>query len=261
MTRPSHYRSLPGGSPIAPERGFTAAELSAVAAIIAILALIIVPIFRDRVDETKRIATLDDMQGMAKALMLVKADTGRFVRLQDLDNPDAIVNDPPNSSQEVPIGTYTKPFTDPDERTFFATNWDGPYAAFQRHITLAELLATNFAIQNGGPALIFDATTPGAPAGPPLYTDFSGDRYPIDPYGTPYIFHVGRSDYPVGGWASYGIAGETPFGNCALFSLGPNQLPGDGTNLGGLGSLNATANPLWRESAVVGTGDDLSYIF
>ena len=57
-------------------RGFTAIEVSAVATIIAILALILIPIMRGRVDEAKRVAATEDMSGIEKAETLAFADTG-----------------------------------------------------------------------------------------------------------------------------------------------------------------------------------------
>ncbi len=43
-------------------RGFTAIEITAVATIIAILAMLIIPLLRERVDETRETAALSDLK-------------------------------------------------------------------------------------------------------------------------------------------------------------------------------------------------------
>jgi prepilin-type N-terminal cleavage/methylation domain-containing protein len=253
-------------------RGFTAAELAAVAAIIAILSLIIVPIFRDRVDEAKRVATQDDLQGLAKALLLVKADTGRFVRLNDLDNPRLIApgGGPQQNPQEVPFSTTQGQLANIGARDAFGRQWEGPYAAFQNSISFAELVTIPFVTTlapDFGPIVVYDTgggnlLAPNAVnPNPPNSADYEDDRYPTDPYGGPYIFRPPVEDLPPGKLATYGVNNESNFGNAFIYSLGPNGIPGDGG--GDLSSPDAGQNPLYEESGVIGNRntDDLKYVF
>ena len=231
-------------------RGFTAAELSAVAAIIAILALIIIPIFRDRVDEARRVGTLDDMQGLAKAILLANADTGLYPRLNDLDNGQAFTPTAVQADLEVPIGDTFRRLS-AAERQLLPQRWKGPYAAYQNHITLGTLntIDNRFLSSNNGPIRVF---IPFNSAG----NDLTGDRYPTDHYGTPYIYFAP---------GTYIINPATPNGNESnyssgvIYSLGPDSSPGLGVAPNG--AANPLLNPLRRESGVLGTGDDLTYIF
>ena len=68
------------------ERGFTAIEIAMVATVIAILSLIVLPLFRNRVDEAKIAAARADLASLMKAEMVAQADTGYYFRLEDLDN-------------------------------------------------------------------------------------------------------------------------------------------------------------------------------
>ena len=64
--------------------GFTAAEIVTVVAIIAILALIVIPRFFQRTDEAKIVAAKDEMQQIAKMESLAYADTGFYIFPPDL---------------------------------------------------------------------------------------------------------------------------------------------------------------------------------
>ena len=55
--------------------GFTAMEITMVATIIAIIALLILPLFRARTDEAKEVAARDEIDSIVKAEVLVNADT------------------------------------------------------------------------------------------------------------------------------------------------------------------------------------------
>lgn len=247
-------------------RGFTAAELSAVAAIIAILALIVIPIFRDRVDEAKRVGTLDDMQGLAKALLLVQADTGHYVRLNDLDNPARVLNEPQAQKDEVPFATSIRPFLNDAERQTFSNNWKGPYAAIQRYLQFqanasddtAAINPAYFASNNGPitvyePFIAFNGTGPGVGS----YADYENDRFPVDYYGSPYLFFPPSANRPPAG--ILGTNTESEWGVSVLYSLGPDALPGDGNAIAT--TNDATTNNLFPEAGILGSGDDLRYTF
>jgi prepilin-type N-terminal cleavage/methylation domain-containing protein len=241
------------------QRGFTAAELSAVAAIIAILALIVIPIFRDRVDEARRVGTLDDMQGLAKAILLANADAAIYPRLNDLDN-GIIINEPAGDpSSEVPIGVplQTTPLS-VSQRAAVGRLWKGPYAAYQNSITIGELESFfgGFLSENNGPIRAFTPSNSGPLPINNSNEDFSGDRYPIDHYAQPYIY------FPPGLYST-GSSNETEYANGIIYSFGPDGAIGDGIPFPGPagGGGNAAANPLRRENGSLGTGDDLQYIF
>ena len=72
------------------EQGFTAVEIAMVATVIAILALLILPLFRTRTEEAKITAARDDMRSLAIAQMAAMADTGYYFRPQDLDNTQQV---------------------------------------------------------------------------------------------------------------------------------------------------------------------------
>jgi len=235
-------------------RGFTAAELSAVAAIIAILALIVIPIFRDRVDEARRVGTLDDMQGLAKALLLANADVSFYPRLNDLDNGPQYTPTAVRPEIEVPLGDNNSRFTDA-RRVGLQTQWKGPYAAFQNHLTLGQLefLRDDYLSVNFGPIRIFGTLPLGNGSN---LNDSTIDRYPTDHYGSPYIFfapgtYVATIGSPTGN--------ESSFSNGVIYSLGPDASIGVG--LGPSGNPDPLTNPGRRENGSLGTGDDLTYIF
>lgn len=235
-----------------PKRGFTAVEIAAVATIIAILALLILPIFRQRAEDARRVAAEDELQSLAKALLIVEADMpgGNFLpRLNDLDNranPQLAVID--QTSQDLaPPRVRWAPGTEAEPGTFEAVsnaeyfnsivpNWRGPYIAVKRATSLAQIQA-QFPLMldtNQGPIAIIPAVD-----GQVLLQD----RYPVDPWGSPYLL--------------FG-PDETIYNTRALYSLGPDGLPGGPAARGG-----ETDNPAFydRRTGVLGQGDDLSFIF
>lgn len=227
-------------------QGFTAIEIAMVATVISILALIILPVFRDRVEEAKIAAAQADLAALMKQQQLVKADTGSYVRLQDLDNVSflGIGVAPNNIDVEVPFFRYDPPssttvnpadilvdMTVAERRNFSGTadkpKWKGPYIAFQRHTTKDQLLA--------------DAATPGSNLNNAfsqtantdadaevglliLPEDSDESRIPVDPWGNPYLFFppTGFSESPT----------DALFPNAAIYSLGPNGGPGDNSQAG-----------------------------
>lgn len=229
-------------------RGFTAIEITMVATIIAIIALLILPMFRSRADMAKQVAAQDELDSIVKAAVLASADTGNWFRLQDMDNGTQFNLVPNEPDLEVPIAYWNRPITEA-ERTSLANpqRWQGPYLAFKKTTTLGELLTSNYPAlwRNGGP--ILHIGNGGAPA-TTLGNDSDDDRYPVDPWGSPYIFFApGRL-----GNTNSGLV-ESTFGNGAVYSLGPNGVPGD--------QLNATSQDFLRETGFLGTGDDFKFIF
>ncbi len=235
-----------------PKRGFTAVEIAAVATIIAILALLILPIFRQRTEDARRVAAEDELQSLVKALLLVEADMpgGNFLpRLNDMDNradPQLATIDPTTQDLAPPRvrwfrgtaetpGTF-EPIPNAEYFNSVVPNWRGPYIAMRRSISLSQL-------QEQFPLALDTAQGPIA-----IIPEVDGqvlddDRYPVDPWGSPYLL--------------FG-ADDPPWNSRALYSLGPDGLPGGPETRGG-----EVDNPaFWdRRNEVLGTGDDLFFIF
>ncbi len=251
-------------------RGFTAVEIAMVATVIAILALLILPIFRQRTEEAREAAVRDELQSLAKAYILVEADLNGFQpRLQDLDNVmntgSAQVNvalrstEPPYAEWNRTLGftSGTSPNVVPNNRpTTVVPNWKGPYVAMPKFTTVDDIqFLLPDAVYPNGPVYVV-----GANAASPQYADPGGnlsddplDRYPVDPWGNPYFFFgTGRlSDLQ-----------ESTFNSRVIYSMGPNGLPGNGANSPliylrkGDAFLSA---PTTRGE--LGTGDDREFIF
>lgn len=236
------------------EKGFTAIEIAMVASVIAILALLILPLFRNRAEDAKLAAAHDELQSLAKALILVKADTGHYFRLQDLDNGTLTTDNPdagvPFVWSGVNAGNPNIPWvtlTAAERLRLISTasnpslaigtsGWRGPYISFQKSIPFGTLHAQ--AVAQG--LALFTDIDPLAP----IYVredggDHADDRIPIDPWGSPYLF-INLSE------TSYG-------GHNYLYSTGPNGLPGDGTPPYLYYSVHTGGK--------LGTGDDIEYTF
>jgi len=243
-------------------RGFTAIEISMVVTVIAILALMILPLFRDRIESARRTAAQDEMQSLMKAETLAHADTGYFFRLQDLDNTTEF-NDPPvRPHEEVPIACWNRAFTPEERQKLYRgpTAWKGPYISISR-FKFMELRDAIIGIPEffwsyggrGGP--IMDLTgTDWWPADPqvPIAWDHPDDRVLVDPWGTPYLFFgTGRLLEEGGRY----VAQESNFGNAAIYCLGHDAMPGN--------AVPYQANPttLLRELGIIGTGDDYYLLF
>lgn len=240
--------------------GFTAIEVSAVATIIAILALVLIPIVRGRVEEARIVAAQDDMMGIEKAQSIVFATTGQYVTLFHLD----LINQRDGNGDL----TYTWPGSwnvptsiNPTLDTVFNAQWGGPYVAQQNTINANQMIG-NF------PWLLHSPDIGGLDGGPirvqewdrdQTINDFAPLRYPIDPWGSPYIFFgpTAVGDLGGGGTNPAGPPGgvETNFGFPVVYSLGPNGAPGD--------LVGGVTNPqvYYREAGVLGTGDDLTRNF
>jgi prepilin-type N-terminal cleavage/methylation domain-containing protein len=262
------------------ERGFTAIEITMVATVIAILALIVIPIFRARVDEAKIAAAQSDLSSFMKAEQLVQADTGFYVRLEDLDNvmnsdPEPL---PPNWTGitiETPPVVFL-PGYNPDGSDRIQTPWGltriewhglagslalpkfkGPYTAITRAIPYGELRAGGSILLRSSHGFQYAPIRdlPQGGSNPPLRDgqlfDSVDNRIPADPWGNPYLF--------------FPASGETTFNYSSIISMGPNGLPGDGngpTNVreAYLREFSPTLSPNNPERWL-GRGDDLEKRF
>ncbi len=228
--------------------GFTAVELTAVASIIAILSLILMPIVRKRVAESRLVAAADDMRTIQIAQSLALADTGQYFRLADLDNPST-------TAGGTPLAFWNRPTT-LIEFDILGRTWNGPYTTFSqtKFESLSVLLASSQSmifrvvnasdiVQSGvlvrGPIMILDLGS-----GP------ENQDTPIDPWGSPYIFF---GDTVNGNVANLALTTESNFGIAIVYSLGPDGIPGNGPG--------ADSIEYFRESGALGEGDDLSRTF
>jgi len=261
MTRRPTISRLRRLSGLRRRRGFTAVEIAMVATVIAILALLILPIFRERTEAARRAAVEDELASIAKAQLLAEADLGMQLRLNDMDNgPDRgtgtieVANDPPIAAWNGTLETSAVP----KSRETVVSNWGGPYLAFKNFLRMDEINPAYF-IENGGPLYHItagNAYTDTVGGGTYTDTDVSGeppelqDRYPVDPWGSPYIFFGrGLLDYPPAG-----ISFESEFNSSIIYSLGPNGTPADESAPFNMPSYR-------RENAVLGNGDDYEYRF
>jgi prepilin-type N-terminal cleavage/methylation domain-containing protein len=242
-------------------RGFTAIEMAMVATVIAILALIVMPLFRNRVEEAKLAAAKADLESLMKSEILAQADTSFFFRLEDLDN--VINNDPAivpaaGITIETPPVIFYPPYTK-DPRSLTLDEWHnlagtkstpkfkGPYCTFTHTAPYSEALVDYpylFRSVNSGYSPIRDLRQGGyRPAGDPgVFSDAPNNRIPVDPWGNPYLFFPPTE--------------ETSYNYSAIYSLGPDGLPGDAGN-----GMGITAASYLRETGVLGTGDDLEVRF
>ena len=145
--------------PLRGNAGFTAIEIAMVAAVIAILSLIVLPIFRNRVEDAKS-QRPGRLSALMKAEQVVKADIDAYARLEDLDNVELFgytAIPATVSTKEVPFFKYVSPSdtVSPDPNTRQVLNagrsgaacgnnlicriWRGPYIAFQRAITYKDI--------------------------------------------------------------------------------------------------------------------------
>ncbi len=240
-------------------RGFTAVEIAMVASVIAILALLVLPVFRQRSEEARIAAAQDEVSSLTKALLLVEADMpggGFLPRLNDLDNRSyqedpasadgsAVNLEPPRARWVAGTGGVPGAFVQVNDADFniaYSTviqNWQGPYIAVKNSINLNELEALFPDLtfdDGGGPIQIFNGT-----GGIDEFSQFD-DRYPIDPWGTPYLL--------------FG-PDETVYNVRAIYSLGPDGIPGP------IPGINTATNHYDRRNGVLGYpgSDDIESIF
>ena len=256
--------------------GFTAIEVAMVATVIAILALIVLPLFRNRVEEAKLAAAKGDLASLMKAEMVAKADTGYYWRLEDLDNVEAANSTatplaPPANGITVetpplyftPLGggsTVEDPrdITIPEWQALAGTETEpkfkGPYASFNRSISYQDLRNAPIgtlvlrSLAGGNYAAIRDIQN----AGTGLY-DALENRHPVDPWGNPYLFFPPSKTY---GSYNYSL----------IVSLGPDGLPADEIIRGGTGLTAANytregSNTTDPADDWLGRGDDIEVRF
>jgi len=257
--------------------GFTAIEVSAVVTIIAILALILIPIVRTRVEESKKVAAQDDMAGIEKAEEMAYGYTNHYYRLQDLNDPELTDNEietyktalaaGQTTSQafqdiirKIPRAYWDYPLVQASETSYLVDNWKGPYYAIHKTAKVNDL------IFNFGNGILFHGDIG---LGGPIFFLGLDDRtrlYPIDPWGNPYFF-FGSGAMKLGYGSvqpanenaprndGTGTTGPTDYPTAAVYSLGPDGLPGTNVTNG------ADPRFYFREYNVLGTGDDLKREF
>lgn len=233
---------------LAPRRalgGFTAIEIAMVATVIAIFALLVLPIFRNRVETAKIVAAQADLVSFMKAEQLAQADTGFYIRLEDLDNVE-MTDQAATAVPTAGITVETPPFVfyaDTPEnarRLLTVGEWQGlggvarnpkfkgPYVATQHYLPYSSFLPGGgastmgsyiFHSQNGGLAYSAYYDFPTSTNGSGLY-DSPQNRIPVDPWGNPYLF------FPKTNFRTPGVA-ETSYQSSVIYSLGPDGLPGD----------------------------------
>ncbi len=265
------------------ERGFTAIEIAMVATVIAILALIVLPLFRNRVEEAKIAAAKADLRSFQKALTLAHADTGYWFRLEDLDNIEGNpYNAPNNPAQPPPAGgivletppmVFYADYPASSRRPLDLTEWQnlsgskavpkwrGPYTSFQRAIELKEVvggrtvLPPTLAVRSemGGHAQQLRAPIWNVAVDNRQHNqvyDSDDNLIPIDPWGNPYLF--------------FPPSGETLYTNAVIYSMGPNGVPGDGQSPGSTNPnvyLRPDPNSGIDKEQFLGGGDDLMVQF
>lgn len=234
--------------------GFTAIEIAMVASVIAILALLILPVFRQRAEDARRTAAQDELQSLTKALLLLEADMpgGNFLpMLSDLDNREDVGLTVSTTPQLEPArskwirnvfidgrGAFVYEgestlYTNSEYLQSVVPNFKGPYIALRNFASLTTIRDSFPRLTNGG-ANVGPITIPASFSAAQL----DDEKYPIDPWGTPYLLFGPE---------------ETIYSVRSLYSLGPNGVPGN--------SSAPAAGDYNRRNGVLGTGDDLQFIF
>ncbi len=253
--------------------GFTAIELSAVASIIVILALILIPIVRNRVATARLVAAEDDMKTIETAQVMAHADTGYFFRLSDLDNPTPSPTAIGTANDPTPQAYWNRVLAGSDPaRVALARSWQGPYTTFNRtkSLPVGTLVGASPPVSTMF-RQVAPAGGPAAGTGPILVitTEVQDGRvtHPVDPWGSPYVFFGPEPDAPPTGSTQFygnvpGVirseATESNFGLSVIYSLGPNNLPGSNANPQ---AENFYRRLVPRPGVDIGTDDDLVRVF
>ena len=233
--------------------GFTAVEITMVATVIAILALLVLPLFRKRTEEAKKTAAMDDLQSLMKALILVNADADQWFRLQDLDNTMVYNSPPQDAATEVPVAVWNRAISAQERQSLSSPDrWQGPYIAFAKG---AKQNYETYSYFNTWKPFLFKSS-----GGPIFDGSFNliarqpvDDKIPKDPWGNPYLFFgPGKLGKPTEGW---GPASQSNYGHAVIYCLGPNGFPGNNE----VGASNASS--YFREAGFLGEGDDMSVVF
>jgi len=260
--------------------GFTAIEVTAVATIIAILALILIPIVRTRVEESKKVAAQDDMAGIEKAEEMAYGYTNHYFRLQDLNRPEPTDEEiqgfkagtNATAAFKIPDAYWDRSLLQSSETSYLVDNWKGPYYQFHHSAAVGDLArqsqgngfyfhGDNQLVTNGkGPILLLakdeiDWLNPpgsgGAISGDPNKSTLR--QYPVDPWGNPYLFFGSGAMSPFEGMPEAPF--PFPYPTAAVYSMGPDGMPGSQT------ATNVKPEYYFREGNVLGTGDDLKREF
>lgn len=262
--------------------GFTSIEIVTSAAIIALLALALVPVVRDRLDEAKLTAAQDDMSQLQKAEEIAFAHTGFYFRPVDLARPSLTAEEKNLTATQIrnlgkiPDMFWDRPMTDV-ELVRIAKTWAGPYYRIQRGITIQQLVenlphlwrgtipsGSGITVTLGRGPLILGADDDEDweyPDGGALRSR----KYPTDPWGNPYIFfgsgiidQGANPQLPSSG--SNNLPVPYAFSGCVVYSLGPDGIAGNST----LNGSSVDPRDYFRESAFtdpkdarLGGGDDL----
>jgi len=222
-------------------------EIAMVATVIAILALLVLPLYRARVTEAKISAARDEVSSIAKSQLLAEADIGYHVRLQDLDNgrgADAVNTN--NVHLLPPIAVWNGTLNGPStpvvgmvnvNRDTVVKNWLGPYGALTSYAVVAELsdywyndsTGTGFINVVGGSGAFPSHPTAGGD-NPDM------DRYPVDPWDSPYAF-FGQGRFPANDPL------ESEFNYSVIVSFGPNGVVADDADIATNPSAYRRYNP------------------
>lgn len=236
--------NLPRSIPTHRPYGFSAVEVSAVATIIAILALILIPVLRNRVEEAKITAAMDDMAQIEKAQLMAFGYAGHYFRLQDLMRPEPLPTDSTDLQLlKIPPAFWNRQVTVAQVPNLLE-NWKGPYAAYHRTESVNDLIVLRPELWRGTAQAQLDGftvTASGGGLGPLLAFDFDDEdwvddtggllraKYPVDPWGNPYLFFGSGFIWQPGFSAQIqppGEINETNFSTAAVYSLGPDGAPG-----------------------------------
>src|SRR5690606_14248378 len=131
--------------------------------------------------------------------------------------------------------------------------WQGPYTTMKNYETVQNLQDYWYDSPRGIIGFIYVVGNGQGPAYPDGTEDeVAFDRYPVDPWGNPYIFY-GKGRFPND--ADPGV--ESYFTSSLAYSLGPNGLPN------GAVTAFAPADIYTRQYLEnnLGTGDDVDYRF
>lgn len=235
------------------QRGFSAVEIIAVATIIAILSLILIPKLTTRVQDSKLIAAKDELNQLERITTLCFADTGQWFRLQDYDNAlPSLEANPTNVPPEESISRWgLQDIFKPVDYNRARLTWKGPYTQFQKTISLKSLMESYPEIysslnkQQGGPIFLSDTS--------PVDEVAANQQYPVDPWGNPYLF------FAPGKLVISGVTtNETNYASPIVYSMGPNGVPGDMTDPA---NPPASKDYMRQFGGPLGTGDDISRQF
>ncbi len=208
-----------------------------VATVIAILALLVLPLYRKRVQEAREVAARDEVASIAKGQLLAEADLGYQIRLQDMDNGEEIEGvdlDGSNVDIYPPIAAWNgtlQVVRQDRNRVSTVKFWHGPYASLNNYALVDDLQEYWYDSPIAGPVnagfiYVVDGTASGpsfpGPSGP-VNDNTAEDRYPLDPWGTPYAFY-GPGRFPHNNPDN----SESTFNFSIVVSFGPDGAVAEG---------------------------------